>query len=69
MTPQQEEGGVNHISTVTMHSSADPRWTKTTSVNLEGLCRWCSGYHSGTCPKVKAIEYHPNGSVKRVEFK
>ena len=25
-------------------------------------------WHQGACPKVKAIEYHPNGTVKRVEF-
>lgn len=40
-----------------------------------GKCPWCSGangyviHNSGVCPKVKAIEYHPNGSIKRVEFK
>lgn len=57
------------ITNVHVHSSADPRWTKTTNVKLDGLCGWCNGYHSGRCPKVKAIEYHPNGTVKRVEFK
>ncbi len=36
-------------------------------------CKWCSVdsykiWHGGKCPKVKAIEYHPNGAVKRVEF-
>lgn len=31
-------------------------------------CSWCSGIHTGKCPLVKAIEYHPNGIVKRVEF-
>jgi hypothetical protein len=25
-------------------------------------------WHTGKCPKVKAIEYHPNGGVKRIEF-
>lgn len=25
--------------------------------------------HSVQCPSVKAIEYHPNGKVRRVEFK
>ena len=37
-------------------------------------CPWCSGpwnkvYHSGVCPRVRAIEYHPNGTVKRIEFR
>ena len=36
-------------------------------------CGWCSSetskvYHTGYCPQVKAIEYYPDGSVKRVEF-
>jgi len=25
-------------------------------------------WHGPTCPRVKAIEYYPDGSVKRVEF-
>jgi len=40
-----------------------------------GYCPHCSQpslgsyvFHGGHCPKVKAVEYHPNGSVKRVEF-
>ena len=36
-------------------------------------CPWCSGlggqvYHAGVCPRVRAIEYYPDGTVKRVEF-
>ena len=48
--------------------------SETSSMSPEGSCPWCSGagqyvYHSGACPKIKAIEYHPNGLIKRVEFK
>jgi len=32
------------------------------------ICPWCGGYHIGVCPHVRAIEYHPNGEVKRVEL-
>lgn len=37
-------------------------------------CPYCSTEfskidHGGSCPKVRAIDYYPNGSVKRVEFK
>lgn len=44
-----------------------------TAVITEGSCPWCSRegltiWHSGGCPRVKAIEYHPSGAVKRVEF-
>jgi hypothetical protein len=37
-------------------------------------CPYCSQYpysfvvHSGKCPKVKSIEYHNNGTIKKVEF-
>lgn len=59
-------------------SAAEPATAYTVSAGLPGqpdttavqmaTCGWCGGYHSGTCPKVKAIEYHPDGTVKRVEF-
>lgn len=32
-------------------------------------CRWCGMMHGPQCPTVKAFEYYPDGSVKRVEFK
>lgn len=32
------------------------------------VCEWCGESHKGICWKVKAIEYHDNGVVKRVEF-
>jgi hypothetical protein len=31
-------------------------------------CPWCDGSHTGRCPQVKALEYHENGQVKRVEY-
>lgn len=31
-------------------------------------CQWCGLIHGPRCPTVKAIEYHPDGTVKRVEF-
>jgi hypothetical protein len=31
-------------------------------------CGYCGMVHGPRCPSVKAIEFHPNGSVKRVEF-
>lgn len=44
----------------------------TSAIGVKG-CPYCSSesvqvYHTGKCPKVKAIEYHPDGTVKRVEF-
>lgn len=45
------------------------------SVNLGdgwgiGSCGYCNGgLHGGSvCPRIAAIEYHPNGTVKRVEL-
>jgi hypothetical protein len=31
-------------------------------------CGYCGMIHGPKCPTVKAMEFHPNGSVKRVEF-
>lgn len=39
------------------------------SVSLEATpCSYCAGYHSGTCPRIKSIEYNNDGTRKRVEF-
>ena len=49
--------------------------TSTTTLEVKGYCPYCSNppydyvYHGGACPKIKAIEYHPNGTVKRIEYK
>ena len=44
-----------------------------TSVEPTGYCPHCSGsgsytLHAGRCPQVAAKEYHPDGSLKRIEF-
>ncbi len=31
-------------------------------------CQHCGMTHATTCPKIKAIEYYPDGSTKRLEF-
>lgn len=31
-------------------------------------CPHCGSIHTTTCPRVSAIEYHPDGTLKRVEF-
>jgi len=35
---------------------------------VPGMCGHCGLIHGGPCPRVKAIEYHLNGTVKRVEY-
>ena len=35
---------------------------------LTGYCGHCGCYHSGPCPRIKAIEYYENGTIKRVEY-
>lgn len=40
----------------------------TTGINDSIKCAWCGGFHPNKCPLVKAIEYHLDGSTKRVEF-
>lgn len=45
-------------------SSGSPTTSSWTS------CYWCGLIHvgGGICPRVREIEYYPNGTVKRVEF-
>lgn len=31
-------------------------------------CPYCGVYHATMCHRVKSIEYHQNGTVKRVEL-
>lgn len=40
----------------------------------DGRCEWCSQgattvYHYGPCPCIASVEYFPDGTVKRVEFR
>lgn len=32
------------------------------------LCEFCDGYHLKPCPAVREVEYHPDGSLKRVVY-
>lgn len=39
-----------------------------------GVCRHCSTQftavmHGGPCPRVAEIEYHPDGTVKRIVYR
>lgn len=40
----------------------------TAQTSQDNNCPYCASVHKGKCPLVKAIEYHENGAVKRVEF-
>ena len=31
-------------------------------------CQWCQGVHFRACPRVRELEYHENGGVRRVRF-
>jgi hypothetical protein len=31
-------------------------------------CEWCGQSHTAKCPLIKAVEYHENGTIKRIEF-
>lgn len=42
---------------------------ETTPTNHLNKCPYCNNIHDGVCPLVAAFEYHPNGTLKRVEFK
>lgn len=36
----------------------------------DGSCPYCGGWGHNTfrCPRVAAVEYHPNGTLKRIEL-
>lgn len=43
--------------------------TIASTASIVRLCPYCSQpEHGGKCPLVSAFEYHPNGTLKRVEF-
>lgn len=37
-------------------------------IDIYPNCRYCGYSHDGVCPRVREIEYHQNGTVKRVSF-
>ena len=39
----------------------------TTTVTIQ-TCPYCGLSHTNVCWKIQEIEYHPDGSVKRVRF-
>lgn len=48
--------------------------SSTWTVVSDNGCPYCNNgifavYHRGICPKVKSIEYFPDGRTKKVEFK
>jgi hypothetical protein len=32
-------------------------------------CSDCGCWHQGQCPRIKAIEYYQNGTIKRIEYR
>lgn len=41
----------------------------TTSSAIPQTCDYCGAHHLfTTCPRIRSIEYHESGAIKRVEF-
>lgn len=40
----------------------------TVTTNYSSMCQHCGTGHTGPCMRIKAIEYHPDGTVKRIEY-
>lgn len=38
------------------------------TIMMTNACPWCGMIHQATCSRVKAMEYYPDGSLKRVEL-
>lgn len=32
-------------------------------------CGHCGMWHGPVCPRIKAVDYYPDGSIKRVEYR
>ena len=47
---------------ITIGEIMDGDWPDTNN------CQWCGAHHQYKCPMVKAYEYYPDGTLKRVEF-
>ena len=43
--------------------------TGAVNTSIIPLCSYCNGYHTGSCPRIEEIEYHSNGSIKRVRLR
>ena len=39
-----------------------------TAIGNGGLCPHCGMGHGAVCPRIKAVEYHADGTIKRVEY-
>lgn len=35
---------------------------------IEGTCSHCGMLHQGICPRVRAVEYYPDGTIKAVHY-
>jgi hypothetical protein len=40
-----------------------------TTAILSGPCAYCAGYHTGVCPRIESIDYHPDGTVAHVKLR
>lgn len=53
--------------------TANVRWTypetTTSGYSSPSQCPICGMWHGPICPSVKAIEYYPDGSIKRIEYR
>lgn len=38
------------------------------NVTGQGQCPYCNMWHTGTCPRIRLIEYNESGQVVRIEF-
>ena len=56
-----------------MNWGHEPTGTPTGST-AQGRCPYCSTelrtiFHLGPCPRIKSIEYFPDGRIKRIELR
>jgi hypothetical protein len=63
----------SHLSQLRDYYEAmSPAWNITTPQSTAGhdtlTCEHCGKVHSEPCPRIKAIDYFPCGTIRRVEY-
>lgn len=72
--PQESAAALGHLNMLSAARAAAGRsLTEDDLAKLDelpggGRCSHCGGIHARSCPRVKRMEFHPNGIVAAVEF-
>ena len=55
-------------NTATLHDWSAYQGTTADGRSISHYCDTCGYWHTGMCRRIKLIEYHENGTVKKMEY-